>query len=492
LNKTTSNIGFKKASIIACLFCFLNLPSFAQQWEFDSTTLKIYQRVVKLDIEAAFTSLPEPRNAQEHYVVGLAEALELLLTEDEEKFDLYEDRFLKRIGQRIKTTSNDYHFLRAELHLQWAFIYLKFGHELDAASHFRDAYHIAVACRDKFPDYLAIQKTTGLLEIVIGSVPEKYNWILHLLNMEGTIELGLKELSRVRDSSSPLRLEADLIHCLAHGFIFQKPEVGLTEVQKVLNTNPDNRLVLFLAASLAIKNFQSEVALGYLTSQLEGEHTGLPIYYADYLLGDVYLHKGEYQQAVGSYRRFLTHFKGHNNVKDAHYKMGLCYLLNGNHNDALHHFDDARQFGKEAVEADKSAARSLSEKNLPHIELSKARYATDGGYYDEARKILNSIPDKDLSNRKDQVEYFYRKARIEHRTGNTNPARLFYRQVIDMAGDENWYFAPNSCLQLGYLHLAQNEKREAKFYFQKALSYKRHEYKNSIDSKARSALSQMK
>jgi tetratricopeptide (TPR) repeat protein len=288
-----------------------------------------------------------------------------------------------------------------------------------------------------------------------------------------------------------LRLEADLVHCLAHGFIFQKPEVGLTEVQKVLGANTDNRLVLFLAASLAIKNFQSEVALGYLTSQLEGEHTGLPIYYADYLLGDVYLHKGEYQQAVMSYRRFLTHFKGKNNVKDAHYKIGLCYLLNGNLNDAIHHFGDARDAGQEAVEADKSAARSLSDKSLPHIGLAKARYATDGGYYDRARAVLNTLTDKDLPNPKDQVEYYYRKARIEHRTGNNDPARLFYRQVIDMAGDETWYFAPNACLQLGYLYLELKEKREANFYFKKALSYKRHEYKNSIDSKARSALGQM-
>ena len=33
---------------------------------------------------------------------------------------------------------------------------------------------------------MAINKTSGLLEVIIGSVPEKYNWVLSLLNIEGS------------------------------------------------------------------------------------------------------------------------------------------------------------------------------------------------------------------------------------------------------------------------------------------------------------------
>jgi uncharacterized protein HemY len=47
-------------------------------------------------------------------------------------------------------------------------------------------------------------------------------------------------------------------------------------------------------------------------------------------------------------------------------------------------------------------------------------------------------------------------------------------------------------LQLGYLLVEQKQVKEAKKYFEKALSYKKHEYKNSIDSKAKSALAQLK
>ena len=116
----------------------------------------------------------------------------------------------------------------------------------------------------------------------------------------------------------------------------------------------------------------------------------------------------------------------------------------------------------------------------------------DGGYYPESRKILTSLSDKDLPSRRDQVEYFYRKARLEHKTKQHAAAKLFYKQTIDLAGDENWYYAPNACLQIGYIVMAEGDSAEAKQYFQQALKYKKHEYKNSIDSKARSALSRIR
>jgi hypothetical protein len=60
-----------------------------------------------------------------------------------------------------------------------------------------------------------------------------------------------------------------------------------------------------------------------------------------------------------------------------------------------------------------------------------------------------------------------------------------------MTGENPWYFAANSALQLGYIAEAQKDKVMAKKYFEQALNFKRHEYKNSIDSKARSALEQL-
>ena len=124
-------------------------------------------------------------------------------------------------------------------------------------------------------------------------------------------------------------------------------------------------MALFLGGSLAIKNSQSEKALGML-NKLGTLQNALPIYYADYLKGEIYLHRAEYLNAISSYRWFINHYKGQNHIKDAYYKIGLSYWLNGNINDAQSTFKIARTVGKELTEADKYAARSLAETELPH------------------------------------------------------------------------------------------------------------------------------
>jgi tetratricopeptide (TPR) repeat protein len=257
-----------------------------------------------------------------------------------------------------------------------------------------------------------------------------------------------------------------------------------------LKEKPANRLALFLGASLAIKNSASAEALKLLNT-LEAQTAGLPLEYASYLKGEVYLHRAEYLNAISSYRWFINHYKGQNYVKDAHYKIGLCYWLNGNTSDAQVLFKQARTIGKESSEADRYAARSLGENELPHIKLTKARYFTDGGYLTEAAALLGTITPAELPTKRDQVEFVYRKARLSHKMKDLKEATEYYAETIRLSGTEQWYFAPNACLQLGYLALANNDRQAAALHFRKALEYKKHEYKNSIDSKAKSALAQL-
>ena len=488
----------KKAAALVCLFLFYALPPLAiaqkvqpKSWTFDEPVQKAYDLVLNLQLDEAHQQIPRPQTAQEHYVIALAEALELLITEDGEKYTEYEDRFNERLDRKTKTNLPDDLFLQAEIRMQWSFVYLKFGHELDAALNLRQAYLTIQEIKRKFPKFESIKKSSGLLEIIIGSVPQKYNWVLGLLNMEGSTKTGFEELERIRMSESPLAFEAQLIHALIQGFLLQQPNEGFQEIKNVLTNYPQNRLALFLASALAIKNAQSDEALTMLDS-LSKQSQGLPLYYADYLRGEIYLYKAAYVHSITAYRWFINHYRGQNSIKDSYYKIGLCYWLNGNTNDAIATFKQAKAVGKEASESDKYAARSLAETELPHIELTKARYAMDGGYYDDAKLLLDSLRPPDLLTLRDQVEYYYRKARLAHKLNDLPTAKTFYLQSIDLNGNESWYYAPNACLQMGYIAWADGDITLAKNYFKKALSYNKHEYKNSIDSKAKSALAQIR
>jgi tetratricopeptide (TPR) repeat protein len=492
LNKVLS-FQYRKAGVITCLFLFLYAhASHAQTClnpDGDSAT---HEKVLNLEYEMRWGETVRVYMLNDHYMAGLSECLEMLLTEDHSKYAAYENRFSYRLDlDRSYGSKDEINFLRAELKLQWAFVDLKFGHEFDAALKLRDAYRIATDLRKRSPNFLPIRKTTGLLNVIVGSVPEKYDWILSLLGMEGSVDEGLRDLNSLRNTDCFLSDEADLLYALVQGYILQKPDSGLMAVEDVLKSHPGQRVGLFLAAALAMKNSQSEVALEYL-SRLNEHRSGIPIFYSKYLEGEVFLHKASYPEAIGAYKDFLEGYQGQNYIKDAQYKIGLCYWLSGDEGNARSNLKKAMSTGRAESEADKAAERSLQTGKLPNVQLSKARYFTDGGFYAAADSMLNSIQHSSLPGKHDQTEYYYRKARLAHKINRLDAAKLFYQQAIDLAGNEPWYFAPNSCLQMGYIALDQGRKSEAKKYFEKALEYKKHEYKNSIDAKAKSGLARLR
>jgi tetratricopeptide (TPR) repeat protein len=478
-----------KAALWVCLF-LCSYPAMSQEWTFDKNTHIAYRLALDLHTGEVHKLIPHPETPQEHYVVSLAESLELLVTEDIEKYRRYEHHFEKRATRKLKKSDPHELFMEAETHLQWAFVYLKFGHEFDAALNFRHAYNITMDVRERFPDYKAILKTDGLLEVIIGSIPEKYNWVLGVMNMQGTIKIGLEEFEGIKTSDHALAFEAGLLHAFTQGFLLQNVEVALDELSQLQETDPTNRLAMFLGANLHLKNNSSEKALALL-QKIEKQTTGLPMYYTEYLKGEIYLHKGEYTKGIASFRQFLEHYKGENYVKDSHYKMGLCYLLNGDKKVAEATFEIVKRAGKETTEPDRYAARSVSDAVFTNTDLIKVRYMTDGGYYREAQKVLEQIDRGKLVLDRDQTEYMYRKARLAHHLGEITTAKDEYQKTIFATGQEDWYFAPNACLQMGYISRDENDFVSARGWFQRALTFKKHEYKNSIDSKARSALAQL-
>lgn len=479
-----------KAGFTTCLFLCLT-GAWAQsqnEWIDEKRLLTAYDYALQLKaIESRSIANTYSFSAEQVYVQSVNDILELLLTEDESLFEKHEDDYETRINrlEDINPTPSVY-FALAEVRLQWAFVYLKFGHEFDAAWNIRQAYKLVQDCKQTFPGFLPIKKTSGVLEIMLGSVPEKYQWVISLLGMQGSVEKGLKELNEVRTKSASLHLEASLLYFLIQGYIFQNTELAVKGLQDDLldKTNP---LILFFTGALAIKNSQSETALNLL-KKIDPKL----ITYTYYQLGEVYLHKGDYELAIQSYQNFLKDYKGQNFIKDAQYKTGISYWLKGNAKESSIYFEKAKIQGKESTEADKYAARNLSENTLPNAKLSKIRYATDGGYYEIAKNLVTDVKEEDLESPKEKIEFVYRKARLLDKTNSAAEAITLYQQTIELQGSESWYFAPNACLQLGYLMMAQNKKIEAQSYFEKAISYKKHEYKNSIDSKAKSALAKIK
>ncbi len=481
----------KKAGITTCLFLF-SLPAFAidNLWHFDPELQKIYSLVTNLQTERANEALKKIKANEFHklYVQTLNETLYILITEDHKGFAQTDERFKNRIKYlEGLPVSAETLFLLAELNLQRGFCYLNLGQELNAAMSIRKAYQLTSDCLKKYPDFIPIKKTSGTIQVMIGSVPEKFKWFMSLLGMRGSVSTGQKQLTELTNSKSSLSMEATMLFFTVKGFINQEFAEAASGINTCLKDQPNNRLLLFIGVNMLIKDARSEEALA-LIQQIDHQTEGLPMYYIDYLRGEALLQRGDYAKSIESFQRFIKNFPSVSFKKDSYFKIALNYWLLDDPKQAKTNFDKAKITGTDKAEPDRYAAKQLEENSFPNKKLLKVRFSTDGGYYKEASAILQSITPADLLNPKDQTEYYYRKARLAHRTGEIPAAKIFYQQSIDMTKNNPWYFGANSALQLGYIAKDQKDYIKAKKYFELALSFPRHEYKNSIDSKARTEL----
>lgn len=491
--------SFRKAGQIACLFLFYLSAAQAADpkpvWKFEPSLQNAYLSVLNLDTDKAYEELSQlgTQVNQYHklYIQSFCETLDVLISEDEIKFQKVEAKFKERFkildGQK---ESAETLFLKAELNLQRGFNFLNLGQELNAVWAIRTAYNQVETCQKLYPDFIPIKKTSGVIQVMVGSVPNKYSWFMSLLGMKGSVSIGQRQLQELRNSNSSLSLEATILYFTIKGLINQQHVEAAKGILKVLEEQPYNRLTLFLGVNMLMKNSQSEEALK-LINTLDDHPQGLPMYYIDYLRGEILLQKGDYAQSIRSYRTFISNYKSVNFKKDAYYKIALCYWLQGKKEEAHKHFDLARKSGRDVAEPDRYAIAQLKEDQFPNTKLLRARLYTDGGYYLEAETVLKNVKESDLKTEKEMVEFNYRKARLADKMGDLKTAKLYYLRTLSLSGINPWYFAPNSALQLGYIAQTNNDRVNAKKYFELALSYQNHAYKNSIDSKAKSALDQI-
>ncbi|HEX9955622.1 MAG TPA: tetratricopeptide repeat protein, partial [Fibrella sp.] len=368
---------------------------------------------------------------------------------------------------------------------------LKFGKETAASWDIIRAYKLLADNQRLFPGFLPTYKSLGLLRVMIGSVPESYAWVPRLLGLRGDVRQGLADLERAK-RDSVFGSEARLADLLIRAYVLRFTENDEANLNRLVAESPDNLLVRFFAATTAMKNARSEQALSWLTSlPASPAYVVLPV--VENLLGDIYLQKGQYATALSHYGQFLGSYRGQNLVKDSHYKRFLCHWLAGDDARARAELPRVLAAGRTTVEADKAAQKAAQTylKAFPTQRqrvLMQARLAADGGFLEQALTVLKPYSEGTFKTVSERAEYQYRLGRICQKQGNVPGAIAAFERSILLSDPDQLSFGATSALQLGYLYQQQRNVPKAREAFSKALSYKHHEYKNSVDNKARAAL----
>ena len=384
-----------------------------------------------------------------------------------------------------------YLFSKALLYFQWSIIQIKYGDYWDAAWDFRKAYQLFKENKIKYPHFTPNNIYLGVQEAVISTIPIGYKWVTSVLGLKGNMKDGMQLLKNYSFSSEILFKEESRVYYI---YLKNYLENDIAGAYQLINTYQmdiiNNPLFVFMASNLALNNKKAQLAESILLKRNKSADY-MPFPMLDYELGDAKMKKLDYS-AIQYFQKFIQQHKGSFYIKDALYSIALCYYLIDDQKMANEYVAKVKTKGNAETDADKQALKRASKGVFPNKLLLKSRLLNDGGYNIEALKIATSILPHTLKSDGELLESIYRMGRIYDDLAQDEKALFYYHLTIEKGSHSTEYFAARACLQAGYIYEKKGLLAKAKEYYHKELSLGDHDFKNSLDQRAKSSLNRLK
>ena len=488
-----------KRYIASIVFLFFSVVLKAEKvYEFNSTCQQAYQEIIKLKINNGIALIEKakqqnPNNLIPIFLENYVDLVSLFFNEDAAEYAIKKPKLDERIKLLEEGQQNSpfYKYCLSSVYVQKAFIEIKFAENWRASWDVRKAFILVKDNKRQFPTFAPNDLIYGSLQTVIATIPSGYSFFANLIGLNGTMDEGLTLLKNIAYSNDPYAKlfsgESAFTYCyLAYHVANKKADVfNFIQTRKLDLVN--NHLLAYMAANLAITDKRIEMSRSIINNRNKStEYYNLPIW--DYEMAFIKLYHLETQEAASYYEGYLARFKGNFYVKDTYLKLSWCYYLQGNMKAAEAARINILKGGTTDTDADKQALKDAKSGVWPNIFLLKARMLSDGGYFQEALNMLNGKTISSFSTDADKLEYYYRLGRIYDDLGKNDGAIKYYNLSITLGLNSREYYAARAALQVGEIYEREAKKKQAVEYFMQCLSMKDHEYKNSLDQKAKAGI----
>ena len=285
----------QKLTLFFLLFFWLQLGA-TPHFTFSDPVREAYHFTMSLQFEQAKILLAQariqdPENRLIPFVENYVDFFIIFLDEEETTFHRLEknkNRRLEEIEQGDKD-SPYYLYTQAEIKLHWALARLKFKEYVTAVFEIKSAYKLLTKNQERFPDFIANQKSLGILHALIGTVPDNYRWGLKLLGgMDGTIAQGQKEIKVVLNYAENHDFIFEEETVVMYAFLLlhlgNKQEAAWQTINRAGLDTKANPLACFALANVAMHTGRNDEAIRLLENAPRGgDYYNFP--YLDYMLG---------------------------------------------------------------------------------------------------------------------------------------------------------------------------------------------------------------
>lgn len=490
--------------LIRRLFIILSLILAAEaaqaNFDFNSNCIKAYQNILSLKLSNARLLISaekkkNPGNSIPYLLDNYVDYFSLLTTENKSDFDRLKNNKASRLSRMEKEDRNSpyYLFAQAEINLQWAMTRGRFQEYFTSAIEINRAFNLLQENAKKFPGFLPNQKNIGVINAILGSVPDGLKKAMSAFGIRGDTRRGLRMLENliIKLPQSPyphFYEEAVFYLSFIQTDIINDPANYNKIIANTRYIDSESLLRTYIRAYAGIRMGNNKDALSELVKRPEGP-AYQPYPYLDYLTAIAKMH-GLDQTASLNFQTYLNNYRGVNYIKDTFLNLAWLELLKGNIRGYKSLTEQVRLKGYSYHDKDKQALKEANDP-VPDQNLLRARLLFDGAYYE---KSLAQIADKKMEDFKilrDKIEYCYRLGRIYDEISRDDFALKFYQFTIDLGKNERYYFASNAALRIASVYEKKNELLKAKQYYNMAINMKDHDYESSIENKAREGLKRL-
>lgn len=468
----------------------------AYSFDYNTNCQNAYQSIFKLKFTEgknilAIEKKEHPENLMPFFIEDYIDFFTLYIGEDENLFETLGQKKDKRLELFEKGNKNSpwYLYTQADLHLHWAFSRIKFGEYLSAILEVRKAASMHKENLEKYPDFKPSIKSMALLSTIFGAIPDKYKFGAKILGLKGSITQGTNDLNTViKDPKFQFKDEAIILYTLIQLHLLK----NYNEAWKMVNGNlslDNNLLNHFVVATVASHIGKNDKVIEVLSTK-PNDASYFPYPFLDFLLGNAKLNRLDNDADI-YLKKFLFNFKGKNYIKEANRKLAWHYLINSQPDLYKKYILICKTTGNEDIDEDKAAMKEAVSNIVPQKELLKARVLFDGAYYQKAIDMIEKVDITKLVSNVQKIEYHYRKGRILHEWGKPDEALIEYQKTIQASVGLNLYYAPNAALKIGAIYEKKGNNTKAIEYYKKAMTYKDHEYKNSVDAEAKAGINRL-
>ena len=479
------------------LFFYLSHLSAKANFNFNSNCIDAYNAILSLRMADASALIQKERqlNPQNHVTVLLdnyVDYFSLLASDNKLEYDKLKDRKASRLS--LLEDDNDhnspyYLFSQAEICLQWGLLKGRYGDYMSSAFDIKKANSLLHDNAEKFPDFLPDQKSLGLINVIFGSIPPNLKGISRFMGMKGDAQAGIKQLEALRTQLPKTKYsfyndEVIFFLCYIDIDLLRNKNNYARLINFLSGMGSNSLLRIYLQGYVAAKTAHNEEAINFLQNAPAGApYATLPA--INYILGNAKLNRMDTDACI-YLQRYLRDYKGQNYIKDTYLKLAYYYLLQNDQEKYNYYIKLVRTNGYATDQKDKQALKEANDAR-PDLDLLRARFYFDGGYFDKA---LAQLKNKKLNGLKlrDKIELSYRLGRIYERTNKPNDALVNYQEAVNVGKSTSYYYSANAALIMGHIYEQRGDHKKAVSYYQQAIDMKNHEYQTDIDNEAREGL----